>query len=343
MDSLIVKIKMRFTILLLLVNIIVFSFRNKEEKPYYIKGAAQGTTYQVSYWASDSLVSKVETDSVLSILDQSLSIYKPGSLINAFNDDSSGIEADVHLRNVVRKALEIYKATDGKFDITVYPLVTAWGFGSEKIKSLPDSAKIKSLLPLIGSDKLTFSGNLLIKKIPGLKIDVNGIAQGYSVDVLCEFLKEKGIKNYLVEIGGELRASGKKPNGQGMRIGIESPAINQQDEPIISKIITINELAVTTSGNYRKYVESGKKRIFHLIDPKTGYPIQSQMISATVIAKDAITADGYDNALMAMKVDEALNFAKSKGLEAYLIYHLPNGKLADTATTGFYKLQQILK
>lgn len=321
-----------------------YAFQIKDERTFHISGRAQGTTYRISYWATDSLISKKEIDSVLLELDLSLSIYNPKSLINAFNNAPSKVKADKHLATVVRKAMSIYRATSGKFDITVYPLVTAWGFGSEKIKSLPDSAKIQSLLPLIGSDKIALEEGWLIKKVPGVKIDVNGIAQGYSVDVLYEYLKQKGVENFLVEIGGELRASGRKPNGQGMKVGIESPSEHKDADPIISKIITINDASVTTSGNYRKFVESGNKRIAHLIDPKTGYPIYSQMVSVTVVAKDAITADGYDNALMAMDVDQALRFANDKGLEAYLIYHLANGKLADTATTGFNRfLQQTAK
>jgi thiamine biosynthesis lipoprotein len=334
---------MRFKTGLLVITIICYALKYKSDTAFYISGTAQGTTYRVSYWAADSLVSKAEVDSVLTALDNSLSIYKANSLINAFNQANYSIKIDKHLEAVVRKSLEIYTSTAGKFDITVYPLVTAWGFGNEKITTLPDSAKIKKLLALVGSDKLVLSPGKLTKKIPALKIDVNGIAQGYSVDVVCEFLQQKGIMNYLVEIGGELRASGKKPNGEGMRIGIESPAADQNQEPIMARIINISNAAVTTSGNYRKYVESGNKRIAHLIDPKTGFPIRSEMVSVTVIAKDAITADGYDNALMAMNVNEALRFAQSKRLEAYLIYHLPNGKLADTATTGFYQLIQKAK
>ncbi len=320
---------------LLLLLFIICAYR-KGDKAFHINGIAQGTTYHITYWAADSLVAKQEIEMVLAQLDSSLSIYKPYSLINKFNNDPIGIKADEHLKVVVTKALEIYQQTAGQFDITVYPLVDAWGFGSRKITSLPDSAQIKALLSCIGSDKLKLSNHTLSKTSACVKIDVNGIAQGYSVDHVADFLGKKGIKNYLVEIGGELKTAGRKPNGEGIKIGIEAPPANSFDEPIISKIITLNDAAVTTSGNYRKYIESGKQRITHLIDPKTGYPIKSEMVSVTVIAKDAITADGYDNPLMAMTVKEALAFAAKQNIEAYFIFHKPDGKLADTATIGFY-------
>jgi thiamine biosynthesis lipoprotein len=334
----IMKIK---SFVIVLIVFITCAYRFKDDRVFHINGIAQGTTYHVSYWAADSLVSKQEIDKILAQLDSSLSIYKPYSLINKFNNSTNGIKTDEHLRIVVSKSLEIYKETQGKFDITVYPLVNAWGFGNKKITSLPDSAQIKALMPCVGSDKLELLNNTLNKASPCVKIDVNGIAQGYSVDVVAKYLAKKGIKNYLVEIGGELIAAGRKANGEGMKIGIESPSANSGDEPIISRIITIKDVAITTSGNYRKYLESGKQRIVHLIDPKTGYPIHSEMVSATVIAKDAITADGYDNPLMAMTVSEAIVFADRKQIAAYFIYHQADGKLADTATTSFYRLLDI--
>jgi thiamine biosynthesis lipoprotein len=324
--------------LFVLLILIASSYRFKNDRAFYINGIAQGTTYHISYWAPDSLVSKQEIDGVLEQLDSSLSIYKSYSLISRFNNDPVGIKADEHLNIVVKKSLEIYKETQGKFDITVYPLVNAWGFGNEKISALPDSAKISALMPCIGSEKLSLVNGTLSKTSPCVKIDVNGIAQGYSVDVVSKFLAKKGIKNYLVEIGGELKAVGRKPNGEGMKIGIEAPPATNLEEPVISKIITLTDAAVTTSGNYRKYIETGKQRIAHLIDPKSGYPIKSEMVSVTVVAEDAITADGYDNPLMAMTTKEAIAFADAHKIAAYFIYHKADGKLADTATTGFYKL-----
>lgn len=309
-------------------------------KEFKIAGFAQGTTYHITYYAVDSFVTKKLADSILNKLDSSLSIYKTYSLISQFNNAENDIEMDAHLGFVVHRSLNIFRQTNGISDITVFPLVNAWGFGPQRVSGQPDSNEIKSILPCVGSGKLHISVNHLIKDFPCVKIDVNGIAQGYSVDVIAGYLEKKGIKDYLVEIGGELRIKGRKqPDLQKFQIGIEVPADNSFDEPIIQKIVELDKGAITTSGNYRKYHSSGGKTVSHLMDPKTGYPFQNEMISATVYAKDAITADGYDNALMGMGLKNALQFLKHhKSMEAYFIYRNENGVISDTATKGFYKL-----
>lgn len=328
----------RFSILI--VSILLLSFSKPKLTDFHINGYAQGTTYNITYYAARQITSKAEIDSIFKALDQSLSIYQSQSLISRFNNSTSEIKTDKHLHTVIEKSLDIYQQTNGKFDITVYPLVNAWGFGSTKITSLPDSNRIKEILKCIGSDKLSLKKGNLIKETPCLKIDVNGIAQGYTVDVLANYLEQRGVKSYLVEVGGELRIKGKKPNGEFMKIGIESPAENSFDEPIIRKTVTIKNGAITTSGNYRKFItsEDHKKKLSHLIDPFTGYPLQGRLISATIIAKDAITADGYDNALMAMTINDALAFVKKKKhMEAYFIYLKSDETVADTASLGFKK------
>lgn len=308
-------------------------------KKIEIDGFAQGTTYHITYYAGDSIVTRQQIDSILNKIDSSLSLYKPFSLISQFNNSVSGIIIDTHFINVFNASIETYKATHGLFDITVGPLVTAWGFGAKKNTVMPDSAAIQQLLMCIGSDKLTLKNNFLCKQKPCIKIDMNGIAQGYSVDVLAAFLEKKGIKNYLAEVGGELRIKGRKPNNEKMRIGIESPSDNEMDAAIFEQVIELDSGAITTSGNYRKYYESGSKKISHLIDPRTGYSVQNEMISVTVYAKDAITADAFDNALMLMGRDSALHFTEHrKDIAAYIIYRQPDGTVADTASKIFYTL-----
>ena len=288
--------------------------------------------YHITYYATDSLLTQSEADSVFNSLDSSLSLYKPYSLINAFNNSQKGIVIDKHLERVVSKSLEVYAATNGAFDITVWPLVNAWGFGIKKIDDVPDRKEIDSIMPCIGSDKIQLRGGFLAKQLPCVNIDVNGIAQGYSVDVMAELLESKGIMNYMVEVGGEIRVKGRK------KIGIESPADDAFITAPVRTILSIDSGGITTSGSYRKYYESNGKRITHLIDPHTGNSIQNNLISVTVIAKDAMTADAYDNALMVMGLEKALQFAPTKNLEAYFIYRTKQGTLADTATAGFYKL-----
>lgn len=325
--------------ILLLPLLISLFLQKKDQQQYSIHGYAQGTDYSIKYFAEDSVVTKRSVDSILLKIDSSMSLYKPYSLISQFNRSANGILMDAHFTRVMKKSFEIYKDTQGKFDVTVAPLVQAWGFGPKPVSLFPDSAMVRQLLQNVGMNYLELRGNYLKKKKPGVKIDLNGIAQGYSVDVVAGYLLSKGIRSFVVEIGGELRVEGPKPDGTVMRIGIEGPALSAQSEPEIRHVLSFSSGAVTTSGNYRKYLQRGKGNIAHLINPKTGYPLDNQLISATIYAKDAITADGYDNAVMSMSVDEALAFvAAKKGMEAYLIYRRKDGSVADTLSSGFRKM-----
>jgi thiamine biosynthesis lipoprotein len=328
---------MRYSFLFfILPAILAFSFK-KETRPYKISGYAQGTDYAIMYYATDSLATKQGIDSLLYEIDLSMSLYKKGSLINQFNAGEKEIKTDRFMNDVLKRSFEINADTKGIFDITVAPLVQAWGFGPKQAKAEPDPATIKSILTCVGMKNLKLKGGVLSKLKPCVHIDLNGIAQGYSVDLIAAYLEQKGIKQYVAELGGEIRILGPKPNGEPMKIGIEGP--DKDGTPVIRHIAAINSGAITTSGNYRKFHQSGKKKISHLIDPKTGYPLDNEMISVTVYANDAITADGYDNALMAMHLKDAMAFVEGrKNLEAYFVYHQKDGKVADTLTTGFKKL-----
>lgn len=307
---------------------------------FQISGFAQGTSYQITYYASDAIISSRSIDQKFSELDSSLSIYKSYSLINKFNNSERGIEMDEHLKKVVKRSLKIWKESDGVFDISILAILEAWGFGVKRHSNQPTDQAIEQALSCSGSDKLHIMGNKLIKDIPCLKIDVNGIAQGYSVDVLAEYIESRGVQNYLIEIGGEIRVKGRKyPGNQVMRIGIEQPANDdKKEEAGISKIIELKGGAITTSGNYRKYIQNGSKRLSHLMDPKTGSPLENEMISVTVRTSNAMSADGYDNVLIGMGIKKAFAFLKKrKGLEAYFIYQDIDGTVRDTASVGFFK------
>jgi FAD:protein FMN transferase len=307
-----------------------------------ISGKAQGTTYHITWYAKDSTFGQQQIDSILQKIDTSLSIYNPQSLISRFNNGNSGVVMDNHFRTVLNKSLETYRQTNGIFDITVQPLVQAWGFGPKKINAPPDSGAIIALKACVSSSNLYTKGNTLYKKRSCTGIDVNGIAQGYSVDVIAGFLEAHGVRNYLVEVGGEIRVKGhKQPGNEKMKIGIEAPGENDFELSMISKIISVDSGAITTSGSYRKFYESEGKKITHLIDPRTGYPARNELISVTVFAPDAITADAFDNALMVMGLQKALKFTEQrKDISAHFIYRTPNGKIADTASSRFYKLLQ---
>ncbi|MBW7889822.1 MAG: FAD:protein FMN transferase [Chitinophagaceae bacterium] len=302
-----------------------------------LNGAAQGTTWHILYYAADSAVQKMQVDSILTRLDSSLSVYKSYSLISRFNDSKSGYHADVHLQAVVKKAIEAWRASNGLFDITIQPLVQAWGFSAKPVKKYPNKKQVRKLLKCIGTDKIKLEADFLSKEKSCIAIDVDGIAQGYSVDVLASFLESRGINNYLVEIGGEIRIRGlKQPAQQKMKIGIEAPGDYTIESPVVQKIISISEGAVTTSGNYRKFHESRGKRFSHTIDPRTGYPTENNLISVTVFAKDAITADAYDNVLMAMGLEKALPFTEAHPeIAAYFIYKDTDGNIRDTASSRF--------
>lgn len=326
---------------MVIVVLLLLSFfrQKKEQQQYTVHGYAQGTDYSIKYFAESPVVSGAEVDSILLKIDSSMSLYKPYSLINKFNNATKTLSMDTHFLRVINKSFEINKATDGRFDITVAPLVQAWGFGPKPITVFPDSNRVKELLKNVGMNLLSIQGNNLLKRQPGVQIDLNGIAQGYSVDVVADYLLQKGIRCFVVEIGGEIRMKGPKPDGTALRVGIEGPALNEQSEPQLRHVISFNEGAVTTSGNYRKYLRAGGKKISHLIDPKTGYPLDNQLISVTIYAKDALTADGYDNAVMAMSIEQALAFVSAKkNMEAYLIYHRKDGTVTDTLTAGFKKM-----
>ncbi|WP_256007526.1 FAD:protein FMN transferase [Pedobacter deserti] len=325
-------------ILTCLLSLLVPIVFRDEQRQFTISGIAQGTDYTIKYYAKDSVVTRQDIEQILMQIDSSMSLYKPYSRITRFNQAKEGIQIDEHFRKVLLKAWQINKVTAGRFDATVAPLVNAWGFGPAKINKIPDSATIRSLLPCVGMEKLKLQGSYLKKLQPCVEVDLNGIAQGYTVDVLASHFLKKGVSSFVVELGGELRVHGRKPDGSLYKVGVEGPASAVSPEPGIRHVLGLRNGAVTTSGNYRKYIDVGGERISHLVDPKSGYPLRSKMISVTVYAKDALTADGYDNALMAMDVQQALAVARAQKFEAYLIYQRDDGSVADTLTSGFRKL-----
>ena len=317
----------------------------ENKNKYTITGYAQGTDYAITYYARDSCVTKEAVDSILSVIDSSMSLYKPYSLISKLNSAGSGVfELDDHFYRVLKQSFEIYRKSKGIFDVSVAPLVQLWGFGVENVDHFPDSNEVRATLECVGMDKLKLRGHLLEKKTPCTQIDLNGIAQGYSVDVLAGFLEQRGIEQCIVEVGGELRVKGPKPDGSPMRIGIERPLNDGSGNVTINDVMEIRKGAITTAGNYRKFLQNGNRKISHHIDPRTGYPFDRGVISATVYAEDAITADGYDNVIMAMDAAEAISYVnKHKGLEVFVIYKDAAGTVRDTMSIGFKKLLAINK
>lgn len=321
---------------LVLFIIVSGALRNQPSlKRFDLGGYAQGTTWNLTYFAEDSIAIYDEIVSVLNRIDRSLSLYQPGSLVNRWNESKKGIRVDADFRRVTKKAIDVFYDTDGLFDMTVFPFTSAWGFGPKRAPGVPDSATIRSILPCVDTRLISIRCKKIKKKKACVQLDPNGIAQGYTVDQLAELLEKKGIRNYLVELGGEIRIRGRKfPSGDKMSIGIEAPT-SDPFEPVLQKLVYMESGAITTSGNYRRYVETESNRFAHLIDPHTGFPIDNDLVSVTLIAPDAITADAYDNALMAMGLEKALNWIEDRPeLAAFFIYHR-DGEVRDTMSSRF--------
>lgn len=286
-----------------------------------VEGTAQGTTYHISYLSDDGLQHKPAIDSLLKAIDTSMSTWLPGSLISRINNNESSVSVDHFFIDVFTKSMEVSDKTDGLFDVTVGPLVNSWGFGPLK-KATSAGNNIDSLLQFVGYKMLKLEGRKLIKAKPEIKIDFNAIAQGYTVDVLAKYLESQGIQNYLVELGGELKAKGKKGK-ENWKVGIDTPDEKVTSERKLKAVITLNNKALATSGNYRKFYEEGGQKYSHIIHPKTGYPAKQNILSATVIAEDCITADAYATAFMVMGLAQSkqfLNDQKALKLEVYFIY-----------------------
>ncbi|MCF6406052.1 FAD:protein FMN transferase [Chitinophaga filiformis] len=306
-----------------------------------LEGKAQGTYYIIKYLSDDTVSLQHAIDSVFAEIDQSLSLYKPGSLINRFNEGNA-VHMDHHMQAVVTRALQISKATNGAFDITVKPLVDAWGFGVHKpaVQKVPAADTLRHILSYVGYGYLEIRSQQLIKKKKGVEIDCNGIAQGYTSDAMARLLEQKAIGNYLVDVGGELCSKGHNQHGKIWTVGIERPATDDNAYPV-QALLAMDNKAITTSGNYRRFFDQGGTRFAHSINPATGEALHSNIVSVTVIAGDAITADGYDNALILMGVEHGLSFIAQHpeyGLEAYFIYKDEQGKIRERFSPGFEKL-----
>ncbi len=249
--------------------------------------------------------------------------------------------------NVFRKAWEVSEQTDGYFDCTVGPLVQAWGFSYKKKGPPPNAAQIDSLLQRIGYQKVELqNGRLTESKAHPLtpppphastpEIDFNAIAQGYTVDVLAEYLQTQGVRNYLVEVGGEVRTLGRNSRGEIWRIGIDKPIDNAEPGRPLQAVVALDGKSLATSGSYRKFVERDGQRFSHAIDPRTGFPITHNLLSISVLADDCMTADAYATAFLVMGLKKAIPLAKSKGLEIYGISAGADGAFVVYQSTGVW-------
>lgn len=301
-------------------------------------GEAQGTYYAMTYWDSNSRNFQLQIDSLLQRFDSSASTYKPASIISRVNNNDTTVRTDSIFNVIFRKAMEISEKTDGAFDITVGPLVNAWGFGfSSRIKV--NRHVIDSLLPLVNYRSVQLKGTRVRKDKPGIKLDYNAIAQGYSVDEIGRFLQSKGIVNFLIDVGGEVLARGQKQDATLWSVGIEKPALNADDDRKLQAIVKLKDKALSTSGDYRKYFIENGIRYAHTIDPHTGYPVQHTLLSASVIASDCMTADAYATAFMVMGLERSKAFLmRNPGLQVYFIYSDKKGEMRTYISPGFTQI-----
>ncbi|HQB79060.1 MAG TPA: FAD:protein FMN transferase [Tenuifilaceae bacterium] len=327
----------RFYVPLVVALLFIAGCSSISENYYRVEGFAQGTTYSITYEDVQQRDLSSGIDSILSAIDSSMSVYATNSVISKFNRNES-LYADPMLVDVVKQSVTISRVTNGAFDITVGPLVKAWGFGPNG-KQTPDSSHIDELLSLVGMDKITIKGDSVIKLNPNVVIDVNAIAQGYTVDVIAEYFESMGITNYLVEVGGEIRTLGVNAKGTDWVVGIDKPVDNAVPGAELQVKLSLSGKSLATSGNYRKFYEENGVKYSHTINPKTGFPARHTLLSATVIAKTAAQADAYATALMVMGFENAVEFVHgTPDIEAYLVHSSPDGKYLEWMSPGIREM-----
>ena len=280
---------------------------------YKINGYAQGTSYNIKYHHTQQ-IDKKDVDSLLSIIDMSMSTYVEESIISLLNNGHD-VLLDSLIEKVIKKAIEICHETNGMFDVTVAPLVEYWGFGPNQLKSKA-STELDSSLYILGCDQISIKNNKIVKS-DSVLIDLNGIAQGFSVDYLSDyFYNQNAINDFMIELGGEVRCVGDNL-GKGWRIGVDKPTDKRSE---FSFVLNLNDISLATSGSYRNYYYLDSIRINHTINPKTLSPTQNKLISATILYSDCMSADAYATACMSLGFFNAKDFLNKKDISGCLIY-----------------------
>lgn len=331
------KTKKSFLWLAFLILATIWILARHRQQPAYnsITGFVFGTVYNITYEHNGDLKDEIEAE--LKRFDQSLSPFNDSSVISRINRNEE-LVTDSFFRKCFNRSMEISRETNGAFDITIAPLANAWGFGFKK-GAFPDSLMIDSLREITGYEKVKLEDDKVIKQDPRIMLSCSAVAKGYSVDVVAQLLDRKGIKNYMVDIGGEVVVKGKNPNDRLWRIGINKPIDDslsvRQD---IQTVLELTDLGMATSGNYRNFYYKDGKKYAHTIDPRTGYPVQHSILSSTVIAEDCMTADALATSFMVMGLEEAEKFCKANPkIDAYFIYSGENGEFKTYYTEGMKK------
>ena len=313
--------------LTLLIVGTVLIIRQQQNVPYQ-KNAdfIFGTSYHISYQCDSDLSAGIKAE--LMKVDQSLSPFNKESIITAINENRD-VEVDPMFLDVYNLAMQISKDTDGAFDITVAPLVNAWGFGFKQGMEL-SSNQVDSLRQIVGYQKVSLEDGRVKKQDPRVMLDCSAIAKGYGCDMVARFLRGRGIKNFMVEIGGEVVTCGLNPDRLPWKVGVTKPSDDSlSTSHELQTILNVTDKAMATSGNYRNFYYKGGKKYAHTIDPKTGYPVQHNILSATVLAKSCAEADAYATSFMVMGLEKAQKvMERHPELMAYIIYSDQNGENA---------------
>lgn len=297
-----------------------------------LNGQTMGTYYSVKYVADSSLSApenlQKEIDRLLEEVNDQMSTYRPNSELSRFNQSrevNKPFPVSAATAKVVKEAIRINQLTDGALDVTVGPLVNLWGFGPEgRITKAPTDEELANRRVWTGINNLSVKGNSLIKSIPELYVDLSSIAKGYGVDVVAEYLESQNIKDYMVDIGGEVRTSGNNGKGNPWRIAIEKPSDSGMAQSA-QEIIKPGNMSIATSGDYRNYFEQNGVRYSHTINPKTGRPITHNLVSITVIAQTCMSADGFSTGLDVLGPEKGMEVAEKLNIPVFMIVKTKDG------------------
>lgn len=316
------------------------------ERIQKLQGYAQGTTYHISYWAETQVDDKqvkeaIETE--FGTIDKLLSNYRNDSIIETFNstENTDGFVVGGDIVSLVRIAQTVHKISQGCYDLTIKPLFDLWGFQNET-QILPPEASIAKTMSQIGMEKLEIvNDTTLRKKQPDLKVDLSSIAQGYSVERMSQILEKHGVKDYLVEIGGELKTNGHKPDGQSWRIAVEKPLPGEQKLHKVIDMPKDSPLAVMTSGTYHHYFDENGVRYSHILDARTGRPVSHDLVSVSVIDPNPINADAWSTTLLCLGQEEGLKAANAENIIAFFIQQ-QNNELIESRSNALMDSKQLI-
>lgn len=324
------------SLLVLSLTLLLSACDDSKNRLSVLSGPTMGTTWSVKYTGTpdeniDSL--KADIEAALEQVNAEMSTYRADSVLSRFNQAAAGTLVDLpaDTQKVLKAAFSLSEMTGGAYDVTVGPLVNLWGFGPESDRFEPPQAdEIEAARRRVGWQSLLLDGPRLLQ--PGeVYVDLSSIAKGFAVDKVAELMDKHGLKSWLVEVGGELRARGTKPYGQPWRIAVERPIPGVRE---VEQVVALKDMAVATSGDYRNFFESDGKLYSHTIDPRTGYPVQHALASVSVLHKSAMMADGLATAMTVLGPKEGMAFAKANELAVFFIVRTDEG-VKELSTPAF--------